>query len=147
MKEEYKTCPNCHNMVDKKDKQCPYCLTSLTRRSMWNSSNKTNTSNTREIRDNTSTDEEYSSDTENYNENNDTIRDDKQQKGNWIYNTFWKTSVLELLIENWKTIWRWNRKEIENKIINKARNIIIIICAITFFLPFVIEIIKRILWK
>jgi RNA polymerase subunit RPABC4/transcription elongation factor Spt4 len=29
MKEEYKTCPYCHNMVDKKDKQCPYCLKSL----------------------------------------------------------------------------------------------------------------------
>jgi hypothetical protein len=32
--------------------------------------------------DDTSTDEKYSSDTENFNENNDTIRDDKQQKGN-----------------------------------------------------------------
>jgi len=26
MKEEYKECPNCHNMVDKWDKECPYCL-------------------------------------------------------------------------------------------------------------------------
>lgn len=29
MEEQYKECPNCHNMVDKDDTQCPYCLTSL----------------------------------------------------------------------------------------------------------------------
>lgn len=36
MKEEYKTCPYCNNMVDKKDKQCPYCLKSLSRRNITN---------------------------------------------------------------------------------------------------------------
>lgn len=73
MKEEYKTCPNCHNMVDKKDKQCPYCLTPLTRR---------NTSWFYWIG------EEYNEETENTgycdikaeeeNTNNETIRNDKQ---------------------------------------------------------------------
>lgn len=29
MKEEYKECPNCHNMTDKTDKECPYCLYSF----------------------------------------------------------------------------------------------------------------------
>ena len=29
MKEEYKECPNCHNMVDKLDTKCPYCLFSF----------------------------------------------------------------------------------------------------------------------
>lgn len=34
MKEEYKECPNCHNMTDKSDKECPYCLHQFT---IWNS--------------------------------------------------------------------------------------------------------------
>ena len=29
MKEEYRECPSCHNMVDKTDKECPYCLYSF----------------------------------------------------------------------------------------------------------------------
>ena len=33
MKDKYKECPNCHNIVEKRDKQCPYCLTNLKRRS------------------------------------------------------------------------------------------------------------------
>lgn len=38
MKEEYKECPNCHNMVDKTDKECPYCLYSFwfTNSNSWN---------------------------------------------------------------------------------------------------------------
>lgn len=68
MKEEYKTCPYCHNMVDKKDKQCPYCLKSL----WWLSGAVNYTPNK----------EHYNPKIEGYGSNNDTIRDDKQQKKN-----------------------------------------------------------------
>ena len=71
MKEEYKTCPNCHNVVDEKDKQCPYCLTPLTRR---------NTSwyywDTKEYNQDIQNAEDYN--TNNESTNNVTIRNDKQ---------------------------------------------------------------------
>jgi len=75
MKEEYKTCPNCHNMVDKKDKQCPYCLTPLTRRNSswfyW----RTEEYNLET--ENTEYTEDYDINTENESTNNETIRNDK----------------------------------------------------------------------
>ena len=73
MKEEYKTCPNCHNMIDKKDKQCPYCLTTLTRRNTswfyWVGE---------EYNQETENTEYYNINAENESTNNETIRNDKQ---------------------------------------------------------------------
>ena len=164
MKEEYKTCPNCHNMVDKKDKQCPYCLTSLTRRSMWNSSNKTNTSNTRGTwDDNTTEDEEYNSDTEDYNENSDTIRDDSKKWkdklwNNWIPQIMQKQidqlppiakKILNTQLEK-KLLWRWygnnNNQNIDEETAKKIKKFTIIFFLIIRWIPILISIISEIFW-
>ena len=137
MKEEYKTCPNCHNMVDKKDKQCPYCLTSLTRWSMWNLSNKTNTSNTRDLWSDATTREEHHSDTEGYNGDSGTIRDDKQQKKNWELPPLFQ-KFLDLQ-KAWKA---WD-KEARKKVIKY----IIIFYLIIQFIPVIIKAIWSIFWE
>jgi hypothetical protein len=138
MKEEYKTCPNCHNMVDKKDKQCPYCLTSLTRRNIWNSSNKTNTSNTQGTwDDNTTEDEEYNSDTGGYNGDGITIRDDKQQKKNWELPPLFQ-KFLDIQ-KAWKA---WD-KEARKKVIKY----IIIFYVLIQLIPAIIEVIKSHFWE
>ena len=165
MKEEYKTCPNCHNMVDKKDKQCPYCLTSLTRRSMWNSSNKTNTSNTRETRgNNTIADEEYNSDTENYNENSDTIRDDSKKQKDRLWNN-WIPTIMQKQIDQLPPIakkifntqlekklsWRWyeknNTQNIDPEIAKKVKKFAIIFFLVMRGLPVLITIITEFFWE
>ena len=138
MKEEYKTCPNCHNMVDKKDKQCPYCLTSLTRRNIWNSSNKTNTSNARNLWSNPTTgEEEYNSGAEDYIANSSTIRDDKQQKKNWELPPLFQ-KFLDLQ-KAWKA---WD-KEARKKVIKY----IIIFYLIIQFIPVIIETIRWFFWE
>lgn len=137
MKEEYKTCPNCHNMVDKKDKQCPYCLTSLTRWSMWNLSNKTNTSNTRDLWSDATTSEEHNSDTEGYNRDSGTIRDDKQQKKNWELPPFFQKF---LNIQKASKAWD---KEARKKVIKY----IIIFYLIIQFIPVIIKAIWSIFWE
>ena len=137
MKEEYKTCPNCHNMVDKKDKQCPYCLTSLTRRNMWNSSNRINNWSTRGTWNSTTTNEEYNSDTNEYNENSDTIRDDKQQKKNWELPPFFQ-KFLDLQ-KAWKA---WD-KQARKKIIKY----VIIFYVFLQLIPVIVETIKSLFWE
>ena len=123
MKEEYKTCPKCHNMVDKKDKQCPYCLTPLTiRNTSWN----------------------YISDTINqeleaqsYNTGNSTIRDDKQQKRNWEL-----PPLFQNFLDLQKASKTWD-KEARKKIIKY----IIIFYIIIQFIPIIIESIKSLFWE
>jgi len=123
MKEEYKTCPNCHNMVDKKDKQCPYCLKSLTwRNTGWNYI--TDTINQRLEEENNIT---Y----------NDTIRDDKQQKNNWELPPLFQ-KFLDLQ-KAWKA---WD-KEARKKVIKY----IIIFYLIIQFIPVIIETIRSFFWK
>ena len=123
MKEEYKTCPNCHNMVDKKDKQCPYCLKSLTwRNTGWNYI--TDTIN-QEL-------EEESNITY-----NDTIRDDKQQKNNWEL-----PPLFQKFLDIQKASKAWD-KQARKKVIRY----IIIIYVLIQFIPVIIEIIRSFFWK
>jgi len=123
MKEEYKTCPNCHNMVDKKDKQCPYCLTPLTRRNnSWS----------------------YISDvinqkleTESYNTGSDTIRDDKQQKQNWEL-----PPLFQKFLDLQKASKAWD-KQARKKVIRY----IIIFYILIQSIPIIIETIQSFFWK
>ena len=123
MKEEYKTCPNCHNMVDKKDKQCPYCLKSLTwRNSGWNYI--TDTINQRL--------EEESNITY-----NDTIRDDKQQKNNWEL-----PPLFQKFLDIQKASKAWD-KQARKKVIKY----IIIFYLMIQFIPVIIETIRWFFWE
>lgn len=123
MKEEYKTCPNCHNMVDKKDKQCPYCLKSLTwRNTGWNYI--TDTINQRL--------EEESNITY-----NDTIRDDKQQKNNWEL-----PPLFQKFLDIQKASKAWD-KQARKKVIKY----IIIFYLIIQFIPVIIETIRWFFWE
>ncbi len=58
----------------------------------------------------------------------------------------WKSSLLDILIENSKDIWWWNKKEIENRIINKTRRVFIFVFITVIILPFIIDIITSIFW-
>lgn len=123
MKEEYKTCPNCHNMVDKKDKQCPYCLKSLTwRNTTWN--HITNSIN-QELEE------------ENNRIYNDTIRDDKQQKKNWEIPPLFQ-KILDLQ-KAWKA---WDKQARKTVI-----KYIIMIYVLIQFIPVIIESIRSFFWK
>lgn len=140
-KEEYKTCPNCHNMVDKKDKQCPYCLTSLTRRSTskilnnealrkydWNTNTYTTDAENLDIESNTEIET---------NIENDSIRDDKQQKKNWEL-----PPLVQKFLDIQKASKAWD-KEAKKKTITY----IIIFYLLLQFLPIIIETIKSIFWE
>jgi len=129
-KEEYKTCPNCGNMVDKKDKQCPYCLKSLSwRNGIWSYNNNSRNNNTNS---NTST-EDY--DTNSYNTN--TIRDDKQTNKNWeLPPLFQKFLDLQKAGKSWD-------KEARKKIIKY----IIILYVLIQFIPLIIETIRTSFWE
>ena len=78
--------------------------------------------------------------------NKDDLKENKNYN-NLAKDNPWKTSLLDILIENKKYIWWWNKKEIENKIINKTRNIFIISIIIIIILPFIIDIITSIFWE
>lgn len=123
MKEEYRTCPNCHNMVDKKDKQCPYCLKSLTwRNTGWNYI--TDTINQR-------IEEEI------HNTYNDTIRDDKQKKQNWEL-----PPLFQKFLDIQKASKAWD-KQARKKVIKY----IIIFYLIIQFIPVIIKAIWSIFWE
>ena len=123
MKEEYKTCPYCHNMVDKKDKQCPYCLKSL----WWLSGSVSYTPNT----------QSYNPKIEGYGSNNDTIRDDKQQKKNWELSPFFQ-KFLDLQKESKA----WD-KQARKQLIRYA----IIFYVLLQSIPAIIKIIKSFFWE
>ena len=127
MKEEYKTCPYCHNMVDKKDKQCPYCLKSLTRRNTgWNYISHTiNNSINQQL------------EAEINSTGSDTIRDDAQQKKNWELPPLFQ-KFLDLQ-KAWKA---WD-KEARKKVIKY----IIIFYLIIQFIPVIIETIRWFFWE
>jgi len=129
-KEEYKTCPNCGNMVDKKDKQCPYCLKSLSwRNSVWNYNNNTRNNS---IDPNTNT-ENYN--TDKYNTNS--IRDDKQTKKNWELPPFFQKFLdLQKAGKSWD-------KEARKKVIKY----IIIFYILVQLIPVIIETIKSFFWE
>lgn len=122
MKEEYKTCPYCHNMVDKKDKQCPYCLKSL----WWLSGSVNYTPNT----------QRYNPRIEGYGSNNDTIKDDKQQKKNWELSPFFQ-KILD--IQQWK----WTKDE--EITMNRIKTIMILFVVIIRIMPIIIRFIKMFL--
>jgi len=134
MKEEYKTCPNCHNMVDKKDKQCPYCLTSLRRR---NTSSILNNEEMRKYNWNTNTN---ISDYENEEETNiesSSIRDDKQQKKDWEL-----PPLFQKFLDLQKASKAWD-KEAKKKVIKY----IVIFYLLLQFIPIIIDTIKWFFWE
>lgn len=131
MQEEYKTCPYCHNMVDKKDKECPYCLKSLSwRNSAWSYNHNTRNNS---IDSNT---EDYNID----NYNTDTIRDDKQAKKNWEL-----PEIFQKFLDFQKQI-NWWKKINDSNTVKKIRKFIIIFFLVTRGIPMIIELISELIW-
>lgn len=122
MKEEYKTCPYCHNMVDKKDKQCPYCLKPL----RWRNSSEYHINM-----------EDYIPSKEKYDTSNNSIRDDKQQKN---------TKNLPRIFQTISDLSNLHPTKNELNITKKLK-IISAIYALIILGIFIISMIGELIWK